>query len=71
MITVRVFRRRGGPQSHRQVSVHSGSTQTKENTDANGSANFERLYRGEYTVYVDGKEVYKGLIVDVQVVYID
>jgi len=72
MITVRVFRRGGGAQVRKKVSVHSGMTRLDKFTNSNGSADFEEFDRGNYTVYVDGgAPVYRGLIADVQVVYID
>lgn len=69
MITIRVFRSGGGPVANKKVRVHSNGT-SESKTDANGSANFEHLQRGQYQVYVDGKQVYSGPIVDVQVVYV-
>lgn len=70
MITIRVYRSGGGPQSGKEVSVHSTFGVSKERTDSNGSANFSNLKRGSYQVYCDGKKVHDGPVVDVQVVYI-
>lgn len=69
MITVRVFRSGGGPVAGKKVQVHSNTT-SESKTDTSGSANFEHLKRGKYQVYVDGKQVYSGPIVDVQIVYV-
>jgi len=70
MITIRVFRSGGGPISGKDVKIHDGGISTKR-TDSTGTANFENLKRGKYEIYIDGKRVYKGPIVDVQVVYVN
>jgi hypothetical protein len=70
MITIRVYRSGGGPLVNKTVKVHSRSGMSKELTDSNGSANFSNLTRGTYTVYVEGRKVYSGPVVDVQIVYI-
>jgi hypothetical protein len=69
MITIRVYRSGGGPQANKVVKVHSPSTVLENRTNSTGSADFD-FDRGKYTVYVDGKQVYRGTIADVQTVYI-
>jgi hypothetical protein len=70
MISVRVYRRGGGPQIGTEVKVH-GQGVSAQKTDSKGTANFENLARGKYDVYIGGERVYSGVIIDVQVVYID
>ena len=70
MITVRVFSREGRAQSGKEVKVH-GAGVSSARTDSSGSANFDRLSSGRYDVYIDGKKVYSGAIVGVQVVHVD
>jgi hypothetical protein len=74
MITVRVFRRGGGPVSGKEVKVHGqglGQGSSTGRTDSTGSARFDNLNRGKYDVYIDGKRYYSGPIVDVQQIPID
>jgi hypothetical protein len=70
MIAVRVYRSGGGPQSGKEVKVHGQGVSTAR-TDSTGTAKFENLKRGKYDIYIDGKKIYSGPIVDVQVVHIN
>jgi hypothetical protein len=70
LITIRVYRSGGGPQANKLVRVHSKFGVSDGRTDTNGTVNFPNLKRGDYEVYVDGKRIYNGPVVDVQVVYI-
>jgi len=71
MITVKVFRESGNTAvSGKKVSVHTGSGSADSVTDRNGTANFNLAGGKSYQVYVDGKRVYSGPIVGVQIVYV-
>ena len=70
MITVRVYRSGGGQGvPNKKVKVHSSLGVKSAITDSTGSAHIP-YDRGKYKIYVDGKEVHNGPVVDVVVVYI-
>ena len=52
----------------KKVSLHSSTGHRSGVTDGSGAAEFGTAKPGNYTVYVEGREVYKGAITGVQIV---
>jgi len=76
MVTVQVFRQASGkPAKSEQVSMSNdslfgGFVTPRQMTDANGEAHFPTFEPCQGTIYVNGKEVYKGRIEGRKIVYI-
>lgn len=65
-VLIKVFdSRTGNFASNKKVSLHSAMGYRTATTDSSGAANFPQANSGNYTVYVDGREVHKGSIVGV------
>jgi hypothetical protein len=54
----------------KKVSLHDSVGTRSGTTDSSGTVQFPTAKSGNYTVYVEGHEVYKGPIVGVQIVNI-
>lgn len=71
MISVRVYKSGGGNRGvpNKEVVVHGSMGRRSSRTDSTGTAHFD-YKRGKYKIYVDGKIVHDGPVVDVAIVYI-
>ena len=71
MIRIKVFREGSSVEvSGKKVSAHSDSGAASGFTDKNGCVDLNLPNGKSFQVYVDGKQVYRGSIVGVQIVYI-